>query len=33
MAVGDAMTVEKNGKSYDAVITEVNTMVDEDTGL
>lgn len=33
VAAGDAMTVEKNGKSYDAVITEVNTMVDEDTGL
>ena len=30
---GDAMTVEKNGTEYNGVITEIATMVDQQTGL
>ena len=30
---GDAMTVEKNGTEYNGVITEIGTMVDQQTGL
>ena len=33
LAVGDTMTVEKSGNTYNAVIDEINTMVDETTGL
>ena len=33
LAVGDTLTVEKSGKTYDAVINEINTMVDDATGL
>ena len=29
LAVGDTLTVEKSGKTYDAVINEINTMVDD----
>lgn len=30
---GDSLTVEKNGSTYPASVTEVSTMVDSDTGL
>ena len=33
LAVGDTLTVEKSGKTYDTVINEINTMVDDATGL
>lgn len=33
LSVGDTLTVEKSGKTYDAVINEINTMVDDATGL
>ena len=33
LAVGDTLTVEKSGNTYDAVINEINTMVDDATGL
>ena len=33
LAVGDTLTVETSGKTYDAVINEINTMVDDATGL
>lgn len=33
LAVGDSLTVEKSGNAYNAVIDEVNTMVDDSTGM
>ena len=33
LAGGDTLTVEKSGKTYDAVINEINTMVDDAMGL
>ena len=33
LAVGDSLTVEKSGKTYNAVIDEINTMVDDATGM
>ena len=33
LAVGDSLTVEKSGNTYNAVIDEINTMVDDSTGM
>jgi len=33
LAVGDSLTVEKSGTTYNAVIDEINTMVDDSTGM
>nr|WP_243122068.1 efflux RND transporter periplasmic adaptor subunit [Clostridium sp. Marseille-P7770] len=33
LAVGDSLTVEKSGNAYNAVIDEINTMVDDSTGM
>ena len=33
LAVGDSLTVEKSGNTYHAVIDEINTMVDDTTGM
>lgn len=33
LAVGDSLEVEKSGNTYNAVITEINTMVDDATGM
>ena len=33
LSVGDTLTVEKSGKTHDAVINGINTMVDDATGL
>ena len=33
MAVGDGVTIEKNGKEYQGSITEISSMIDAATGL
>ena len=33
LAVGDSLTVEKSGNTYNAMIDEINTMVDDSTGM
>lgn len=33
LSEGDSLTVEKNGKNYEAHVSSVNTMVDSETGL
>lgn len=33
VSVGDELTIKKNGKEYSAEVTEINTMVDSQTGL
>lgn len=33
LRIGDSVTVDKNGTAYQGVVTEVNTMVDPNTGL
>lgn len=33
LAVGDSLTVEQSGNTYNAVIDEINTMVDDATGM
>ena len=33
LAVGDELAIEKNGSEYSAYVTEINSMVDTETGL